>query len=527
MAYSFSHDFFQERKRVIASAFAQIAALIISVILTIIAWQSLRWIVFIFALLSLAAIGFLSLFLYRRYSSNKVVIEKRDLLTKLSTIQNEISSTKSVIKGSIRTRERIDKERQSKIARREARYSQMLSDFGTKRQSISQVEKDELANTLRRLQEQYCSSGLVEELISNAKISGVGSKLKDRLAANGMRNANDIAVARVSNVPGFGESKTMAVVEWRRSVEYMLDQSKPIELPFEVEYSIKTKYLHQTDAIISEEKTAKDELNSDLDNIKDEAVKNHETNDENEVLARERLELFEPKEKKLEQDLEPYSAITLRNYLLGCLPRIGDKSTSRQTVLLGGASLGIILGFCWQIAAALGSIRHIYIASLPTPTPTFTNTPTSTATFRPTSTLTPTPSPTLTITPSPTITLTPSITPNPTITLTPSITPTPITTLPPLGSIDCVPKNTKREIARVTSIIDGDTIRVAIDGVMFTVRYIGIDAPEGNDRYAYEAGVKNGEYVYGKIVTLVMDVSEVDQYDRLLRYVITDEVFVN
>jgi micrococcal nuclease len=86
--------------------------------------------------------------------------------------------------------------------------------------------------------------------------------------------------------------------------------------------------------------------------------------------------------------------------------------------------------------------------------------------------------------------------------------------------------------AEVISVIDGDTILVKINGQQETVRYIGIDTPEpyrdGDPAcWSKEASARNKALVEGKEVTLVSDVDEKDRYDRLLRYVYVDGVFVN
>jgi endonuclease YncB( thermonuclease family) len=84
--------------------------------------------------------------------------------------------------------------------------------------------------------------------------------------------------------------------------------------------------------------------------------------------------------------------------------------------------------------------------------------------------------------------------------------------------------------AIVTRVIDGDTIDVNINGVVQRVRYIGIDTPEytsTKEYYGAEATAKNRSLVEGRTVTLVKDVSETDRYDRLLRYVLVGNVFVN
>jgi micrococcal nuclease len=81
--------------------------------------------------------------------------------------------------------------------------------------------------------------------------------------------------------------------------------------------------------------------------------------------------------------------------------------------------------------------------------------------------------------------------------------------------------------------VDGDTIEVEIEGESYKVRYIGIDTPELHhptkpvEYYAQEAYEKNRELVEGKTVFLEKDVSETDQYDRLLRYVYVGDTFVN
>ena len=83
------------------------------------------------------------------------------------------------------------------------------------------------------------------------------------------------------------------------------------------------------------------------------------------------------------------------------------------------------------------------------------------------------------------------------------------------------------ETAKVTRVIDGDTIIVAGN---YRVRYIGIDTPEIHpklEEYGIEAWQLNRQLVEGKEVHLERDVSETDKYGRLLRYVYVDSVFVN
>jgi micrococcal nuclease len=86
------------------------------------------------------------------------------------------------------------------------------------------------------------------------------------------------------------------------------------------------------------------------------------------------------------------------------------------------------------------------------------------------------------------------------------------------------------QFAKVVKVVDGDTIRVIVDGVEKPIRYIGIDTPESTIQHEYfgeEASAKNKELVEGQDVILYRDISETDKYDRLLRYVYVENKFIN
>ena len=94
------------------------------------------------------------------------------------------------------------------------------------------------------------------------------------------------------------------------------------------------------------------------------------------------------------------------------------------------------------------------------------------------------------------------------------------------------------ERADVTRVVDGDTVVVVVTGrtegpsaglttvgAEYRVRLIGIDTPESVDPrsevecFGNEASAAATALLEGQEVLLVKDVEEVDQYDRLLRYV--------
>lgn len=112
----------------------------------------------------------------------------------------------------------------------------------------------------------------------------------------------------------------------------------------------------------------------------------------------------------------------------------------------------------------------------------------------------------------------------------PTATIQPTQALTAIGA-SCIPNN-PAQTGKVVEVVDGDTIKVLLDQdrQTYSVRYIGMDTAENTSQVEYfgaEASAKNAELVYGKTVTLIKDVSETDRYNRLLRYVLVDNIFVN
>ncbi len=78
----------------------------------------------------------------------------------------------------------------------------------------------------------------------------------------------------------------------------------------------------------------------------------------------------------------------------------------------------------------------------------------------------------------------------------------------------------------VISITDGDTFRAMVYGRSEPVRLIGINAPEGGECLADEATAFLASLIEAQTVTLTVDVSDRDRFDRLLRHVWVGEVLV-
>lgn len=98
---------------------------------------------------------------------------------------------------------------------------------------------------------------------------------------------------------------------------------------------------------------------------------------------------------------------------------------------------------------------------------------------------------------------------------------------PPAGTPDITPSELgKLTAVNVKVVIDGDTFRTDSGDL---VRLIGIDTPEKdgpyttNEYYSKESIAFVTGLISGKMVYLQKDLSEVDQYDRLLRYVYLED----
>ena len=116
------------------------------------------------------------------------------------------------------------------------------------------------------------------------------------------------------------------------------------------------------------------------------------------------------------------------------------------------------------------------------------------------------------------------------VTPTTGITPLPSSTsTPDQTALDakCIPPNTERQDAQLAKVVSGDTIDVFIDGNLYTVRYIGIDALGSLSYIGNFSRNKNYELVINKDLTLIKDATDTNPAGQLLRYVLADGEFVN
>ena len=126
-----------------------------------------------------------------------------------------------------------------------------------------------------------------------------------------------------------------------------------------------------------------------------------------------------------------------------------------------------------------------------------------------------------TIPPTATVRPTSTTTPTPTLTLTPTVTGT---STPKSGG--CL-LNKTAQTGKVLEILDGITVRIMIDNLVYLVRYAGIDLPP-DAATSQLTQYQNGKMTYMKEVLLYSDQVDKDDRNRLLRYIVlADATMVN
>lgn len=95
-----------------------------------------------------------------------------------------------------------------------------------------------------------------------------------------------------------------------------------------------------------------------------------------------------------------------------------------------------------------------------------------------------------------------------------------------IDAATCIPADAERQTASVIDVVDADSISVLINENLETIKYLGVDTQPLTQSLRQHVLAANQALV-GQTVTLVMDDSNADDEGRLLRYVFTDNAFIN
>jgi micrococcal nuclease len=207
-------------------------------------------------------------------------------------------------------------------------------------------------------------------------------------------------------------------------------------------------------------------------------------------------------------------------------PQPQKQSTMLQWLTVGAAGLLLLCIACGVIGMLAGGSDDQVASTPPTETAAPTALPTAAPTIAP-PTSPPEPAPA----PAPTEVPPPEPPPEPTE-APPTAAPPEPTAAPPTAAPTAAPQaiaapELERESAQVVRVVDGDTLKVMLNGQEQTVRLIGIDTPESVhprqpvECFGIEASNKAKELASDQPVQLAADPTQdsVDRYGRLLRYV--------
>jgi DNA-binding helix-hairpin-helix protein with protein kinase domain len=117
-------------------------------------------------------------------------------------------------------------------------------------------EQAELAQALAQLRQNAIVEYLRQRRIDDANIQGIGSKLKERLAATGIVSAADVDLQRLRAVEGIGEAKAREIEDWAKIHRWQAEAIAPATLAPLVRGAILAKYQSLRDSIAGSRENA-------------------------------------------------------------------------------------------------------------------------------------------------------------------------------------------------------------------------------------------------------------------------------
>ena len=165
----------------------------------------------------------------------------------------------------------------------ESNLAARVSKLGIETQSIQTAESNELANTLRALQQQHITNLLRSANVRSAKIQGIGQRLQAELASHGVNTAFDftnfvvtggsamivLPTGQQFHIDGIGEAKARALVTWRHEVEARARTTQPSSLPQAQAQAIKLKYAQQLQTLVQSDQRFRAEFLTQERQIRD------------------------------------------------------------------------------------------------------------------------------------------------------------------------------------------------------------------------------------------------------------------
>jgi len=308
----FNRDTSRERRIVRYGLIAEVIALLAVLVLLILSRVVPHWLTLGVTFLSMGVLVGIAVYLFIGYRKDPIVLEKRTLLETAGAADKEAKRSRAGLDRATALRRTIANEAEVATKSRKAEHERRMASLVGRRSTLKTDQEQEIERALGELRALHMSNGLRGALIADAKISGVGPGLKQRLISGGIISAANVSSVTISGLPGFGEAKVSAVMGWRASVEAALRAALPGAIPPEQEAGILQKYAKLLTGIQEEETTADRDLADDLAAIRQQEKNRQAANDQEEAEHRERASVTAAKQEELAARLAPYSAITFQ-----------------------------------------------------------------------------------------------------------------------------------------------------------------------------------------------------------------------
>ena len=97
-----------------------------------------------------------------------------------------------------------------------------------------------------------------------------------------------------------------------------------------------------------------------------------------------------------------------------------------------------------------------------------------------------------------------------------------------LLSVACAPERGESSDAELVKVVDGDTLRMRIDGAIEDVRLVGLNTPERGECFSAEATARMEQLLAGAVLHFEeAGGEETDRFGRLLGYVYANDILAN
>jgi hypothetical protein len=164
---------------------------------------------------------------------------------------------------------------QKELAQASKQLQAQIGNLEKQRKRLAASETSETGEALRSLQRNHVARYLSGQLISSAKIPGIGQSVVRSLATYGIRSAADFTGIRYQTGPrggqeiyimtrhglvhpsGVGEKKAHDLESWRTSIEQQAIRSQPNALPTAQLQAIRINYTQQRQMLADQEQAAR------------------------------------------------------------------------------------------------------------------------------------------------------------------------------------------------------------------------------------------------------------------------------